>query len=101
MSTYLEFFMNELNAGFLKKKDEVVKEALIRAGFDPENTEFIREHMQLVKIPFDNFEHFWYHFGQPDAVRIISVGPPVFDSGLRAGKLTTDIVKHTISAQYY
>lgn len=99
--TYQEFFTTSLHRDFIDKQDAVIREAITSAGFDPYDMEFIRANFQRVSMPEDSFEHFWYHFGQPDAKRIISIGQPVFDDGYQNGELQTEIIKHTISALYY
>lgn len=54
------------------KTDEIIKAAFTEKGF-PADEKFIKEHVSFVKYEGDEFDHIWYHFGEPDALRIISI----------------------------
>lgn len=69
-------FVNEINKrmsnGFVKSEDDTIKSAFVKAGFIV-TEEFIKEHCELVQVEGEKFEHIYYHFGQPDQKRIISM----------------------------
>lgn len=54
-----------------RKDNELFKAGFIKSGLLV-TEEFIKEHCVRVRYEDDRFEHIWYHFGQPDAKRIIS-----------------------------
>jgi hypothetical protein len=58
--------------GCLQTEDEVVKSAFIENGLLYSDG-FIKEHCACIRQEGDPFEHVWYHFGRPDAKRIISI----------------------------
>jgi hypothetical protein len=69
-------FINELNKrmsnDFVKSEDETIRAAFMKAGFVI-TEDFLKEHCERVQIEGDKFEHIYYHFGQPDEKRIISM----------------------------
>lgn len=69
-------FINEFNKRisneFVKSEEDTVKSAFVKAGFIV-TEEFIKEHCELVQVEGEEFEHIYYHFGQPDQKRIISI----------------------------
>lgn len=72
MPTLMEQVTSMLCEGFFKEKDKALLAALQDKGF-PSNEEFIKAHMQCITYEeAPEFEHYWYHFGQTEAIRIIS-----------------------------
>lgn len=52
--------------------DEIFKNAFIKNGL-PTDEEFIKNNCSLIIQEGDEFQHCWYHYGKPDAIRIISI----------------------------
>jgi hypothetical protein len=101
---HLPALMQEFNLrlceGFLREKDKALIAALADKGF-PVDEEFVKGHMQLITLEeYPEFEHYWYHFGQADAVRIIS-----FEREPQCNLVQPDFPinnwKQTIEAKYY
>lgn len=69
-------FINEFNKRmineFVKSEEDTIKSAFVKAGFMV-TEEFIKKHCEVVRVEGEEFEHIYYHFGQPDQVRIISM----------------------------
>ena len=104
MESYMEHWTREFHSAFFKEQDKVIKEAIVRHGFDPHDVDFLKEHCQRVTYPFDDeFEHLYYHFGKCDEIRIISIErQPNIDMGYAGWPgPVTDIHKCSISAKYY
>lgn len=69
-------FINEFNKrmvnDLVKSEDDTIKAAFVKAGFVI-TEELIREHCERIHVEGERFEHIYYHFGQPDEKRIISM----------------------------
>lgn len=68
-------FMKEINnhlSDFVKSQDEAIKSAFVKHGLET-TEQFIKDHCQRIQVIGEPFEHIYYHFGQPDQVRIISM----------------------------
>lgn len=54
-----------------------MKEQLLKQRMDVHNLpwteEFIKEHISHIAKEGDDFDHFWFNFGKPDAIRLISI----------------------------
>lgn len=70
--TYIGQIMTDFAKEIAKKTDDIIKDTLIKKGF-PADEEFIKEHVSCIVYECEDFNHIWYHFGQPDAIRIISI----------------------------
>jgi hypothetical protein len=98
--TYIDQALGNLYRSFIEKQDEILLKRLEDLGFDPNDHEFIKENMQRIIIEGNEFEHFYYHYGQPDEIRILSIQreidhPPL---DLRNPDFNN---KMTISKKYY
>lgn len=81
----------------VQKKEALIKERLQRAGLDITD-DFVKENLQRVIFEDDpEFEHFYYRFGEPDSIRLISI------SGWKYDQPTGDdfVTKMTASFYYY
>lgn len=98
MPSFADHFTSKLQGDFVAKQDSVIKEALAAAGFNPDDHFFIADNFTWVQCEGDPFNHFYYHFGLPDARRLISFQRvPYFDMG----SIEDGNFKQGISAQYY
>ncbi len=57
----------------VKQQEEVINQHLIKHGFNNIIEDFIKENFQFISQKGDNFQHLYYHAGQPDQIRIISI----------------------------
>lgn len=71
-NTYISQAMTSFAKEIANKTDDVIKAAFAEKGF-PVDEEFVKGHVSRITYECDDFDHIWYHFGQPDAVRIISI----------------------------
>jgi hypothetical protein len=97
--TLMEQWTQTLCENFIKKEDDLVKQRLIDCGFDPEDHEFIKDNMQRIIREGDEFIHYYYHFGQPDEIRIISIQRHIDTPPLKLSEPFEN--KMTISKKYY
>lgn len=103
MESYMDHWTRDFHSAFIKEQDRIIREAIIRHGFDPDDIEFLKIECQLVTFPFDNFQHLFYRFGKKDKIRIISIeAQPTINMGYAGYPMdVADINKCSISAKYY
>lgn len=78
-STYISRVNKSVAEGFVHEKEEVIKAAFVKNNILYEE-EFIKQHISVINQEGDCFEHYWYNWGEPDAMRIISIEKqPRFD----------------------
>lgn len=96
MSEYIETLMNGMIKEFLKKQEQIIKDAFIKAGIDVNDIQFIKDNVERIVQDGDPFEHYWYRFGKPDAKRIISIeiNPRINEPLLKDNKYTVTSEQH-------
>lgn len=101
LPTLMEEVSRRLYEGFFKEKDKAILSALMDKGF-PTDEVFIKENMECVTYEEETeFEHYWYHFGQPDAVKVISFErEPRFEL-VQPNDPIKNNFKQTVEAKYY
>jgi len=99
----MERWTEEFHKAFYKEQDRVIREAIISHGFNPGDHQFLKDHCQLITYPFDDFQHLYYHYGEKDEKRIISIeAQPNIDMGFNGWPdAAPEIHKCSISAKYY
>lgn len=99
----MDRWTREFHTAFFREKERVIREAIAKAGFDPDDLAFIKEHCRWVTFSYDTFEHLYYHYGETDEIRIISTeNQPNIDIGYdHVGGVVKDIQRCSISAKYY
>ncbi len=65
----LQMYYREL----VKKKDDVIKAALMSAGFDPNDIKLLLDNFQLIRKENDKYEHLYFKYGTEEEKRIISI----------------------------
>jgi tRNA U34 2-thiouridine synthase MnmA/TrmU len=86
--------MQKSHDSFLQREDEIIKKAFTDKGFAC-TEDFIKAHCCIVDD--GKFRHIWYHFGEPDAVRIVS-----FEKEMQTRIEEADGTwKFTIEQKYY
>lgn len=55
------------------KQDNIIRAALLKNGFNPDDTKFLAANIQRIMIEGDPYDHFYFNYGQPDEKRIISI----------------------------
>jgi hypothetical protein len=71
---FQEQLFNGLTKCIVNQRDETIKAALVKNGLNPNDIDFLKENIQRVVFEDDaEFEHYYYHFGQDDEKRIISI----------------------------
>lgn len=98
-ATLMHQWTQTLCESFVKKEDDLVKQRLIDCGFDPNDHEFIKANMQRIIFEGHEFEHFYYHYGQPDEIRILSIQRHIDSPPLKLNEPFGN--KMTISKKYY
>ncbi len=91
INQYLSFFI---------RMDSVLLNALISNGL-PTDTDFIKENITRVQIEGDGFDHYWFHFDQPDAIRVVSIerSPEIKFDVHREGPI--ELINTKMEAKYY
>lgn len=101
MPTLQEHINTVLCTSFLKEKDKAFFEAMNSNGL-PTDEEFVKAHVQcIVYEDAPEFEHYWYHFGQSDAIRIISFEREPTVRLDQPDDLVKNNWKQTVEAKYY
>lgn len=76
-----------------KKKDNIIKDALLKHGFISEDLKFLADNFQWQIKENDKFGHLYYHFGQSDEIRIISIERnPETKYSEKEGKYTAETI---------
>lgn len=94
-----EEITKHLCEGYMNHLDSLILEALKNKGL-PTDIDFIKTNITIVRQEGNYFDHYWYHYGQGDAIRIISIErePTITHE-------TPDIIsnnyKQIIEAKYY
>jgi hypothetical protein len=85
--------------GYLKHIDDVFVKALQDHGL-PSTEEFIKVNIVCIRVEGDKFDHYWYHHGQSDGKRIISIE---HEPTMRLEEPTglSNNYKQVIEAKYY
>jgi hypothetical protein len=83
--SYIDEVMKQVCNDISQKKDQLLRERMGDHGM-PFTEEFLKEHVSIVCQPGSTFDHFWYNYGKPDAVRLISIErdslpPPLINDG--------------------
>ena len=94
-----DFHINEMINSMAIKDDSVIVAAIKEKGFDPNDREFLTLHIQKIIPEGDPFEHYYYNYGQPDEIRIIS-----FEKDFTFEQVTdekTNSVTLKVSRKYY
>lgn len=69
-----EHLNRQITSELVNKTDSVLKEALEKKGFDTKDHDFIKNNFQvIIKEDDPDFEHYYFHFGEPDEIRILSI----------------------------
>ncbi len=58
---------------FIEKLDKLIEQRLSENGFNVDDKRFLKDNFTFIELPTDDFRHLYYHFGQPDQKRIISI----------------------------
>lgn len=77
--SFMKEVSNHLSYVFVKSQDDAIKAAFVKHGLET-TEQFIKEHCQRIQVIGEPFEHIYYHYGQPDQVRIISMETEVLMS---------------------
>lgn len=64
--------INRLATDIIKKKEQLLKERMDVHNL-PWTEDFIKEHISCIVREGDSFDHFWFNFGKPDAIRLLSI----------------------------
>lgn len=70
---YMDTIITLQQREFINKKDNVIKDALIRVGVDINNIEFLKNNLTRMIKGGDEFDHFYLYYGTEKQVRIISM----------------------------
>lgn len=64
--------INRLVSQIMNGKEHLLKER-IEALNMPWDTGFLKEHVSCVMQIGDPYEHYWFNYGKPDAIRLLSI----------------------------
>lgn len=92
MDRYIDILIN----GFVRKKDDLIREAIKNAGADPDDNEFLKENLYLITRVGSPFEHYYLYCGSPKQIRLIS-----FERDLDFSTGLMDEFKLSASQRYY
>ena len=86
---------NSFAKNHFKQVDALIKSALEKNGLDCNDTEFLKSNVTRIDKSGEDFEHWYFRFGQPDEVRLISFQkqPDI--------KFSDDHLKATTTMNYY
>lgn len=71
--SFMEFWNNKLHKRYFNEREEIIKNALKKAGFNIIDYNYLKENFILIRKEGDKFEHLYYHYGKDDEQRIISI----------------------------
>jgi hypothetical protein len=71
--TFAGFKTQEWFRDVAQKKESAIREAFEKLGFKLYEPDFIKTHVQIIIKEGDPFEHYYYNYGQPGEVRVISI----------------------------
>lgn len=70
----MQSYQNSITREMAIKCENVIKDALINHGFDPNNLQFITENFTWIEQAGDEFKHLYYKYGSPkNQLRIVSI----------------------------
>jgi hypothetical protein len=64
--------IKRVGTDLMRNHDEIIKNAFVSKNLSI-TEDFITKNVSKIQRDGDRFEHIWYHFDQPDAIRIISI----------------------------
>lgn len=71
--SFMQAHKNAMVRALVDKTDNTIRDAIIKAGFDPSDEQFLRENITKVVVEGDKFDHYYYKYGSPDEKRLISI----------------------------
>jgi hypothetical protein len=92
--------VKSLTEGYCNQIEEAFIKAL-EANNLPTSNDFITQHIKRVNIEGDNFEHYWYHYGEEDAKRILSIEKPTLLTGYNGDDFINNNYTMAIQSKYY
>lgn len=98
--SYIDSVMFDFYKKVIDKKEELIKQALINNDIDPTDLNYLGQHLDMVIIEGDPFEHYYFDYGKPTGVRLISFKKLWSNSPTHPDNLD-NLFKISIDIQYY
>lgn len=70
---YIDTIITSQQKDFIKKMDDVIKEAFVRNGVDVSDIEFLKQNVSKIIKEGDHFDHYFLYYGTDKEIRIISM----------------------------
>src|SRR5688572_7278219 len=89
----------DLSGKITFNQDNVLRECLKNHGFNISDIAFLKENIECITVEGDPFEHYYFHYGQPDEKRLISIERmPSLEYGNSEDGRSVNV---TVSKRYY